>query len=107
MIRPCGHRVLIRFDKAGLETDWGFQVVADKKMEDAAMISGTIVAIGDQAWKAFGPNFTGEPWAKVGDRVYFAQYSGKIVKDPDTEEEFKLMNDEDITAVVVEEENNG
>jgi co-chaperonin GroES (HSP10) len=71
------------------------------------MISGTLAAIGPQAWKAFGPNFTGEPWANVGDRVYFAQYSGKIVKDPDTGEEYKLMNDEDITAVVAAGKENG
>lgn len=107
MIKPVGHRVLIEFDKAQLETEWGFQVVTDKRLEDAAMISGRIVAIGEQAWKAFGPNFTGEPWAKVGDKVFFAQYSGKVVKDPVTEKEYKLMNDEDITAVVVEEETNG
>ena len=101
-IKPVGHRVLVKFDEAELETEWGFQVVADKKLENAAMISGKLIAVGDQAWKAFGPNFTGEPWAQPGDRVYFAQYAGKSVTDPSTGEEYKIMNDDDITAVIAE-----
>lgn len=100
MIHPVGHRLLVKVDEANLETDWGFEIVSDKKLENAYQIIGTLVAIGDQAWKAFGPNFTGEPWAKVGDRVMFAEYAGKTVIDPETEEMYKLMNDEDITAIV-------
>ena len=103
MITPVGHRVLIDMDQAELETEWGFELVSDKKLENAAMISGQIAAIGPQAWKAFGPDFTGEPWAKVGDRVFFAQYAGKSVTDPVTGKEYKIMNDDDITAVIGEE----
>lgn len=103
-IKPVGHRILVKCDTAELETEWGFQVVTDKRLENAAVTSGVLVGVGSQAWKAFGPNFTGEPWAQVGDRVFFAQYSGKTVIDPDTGEEYKLMNDDDITAVVAEED---
>lgn len=103
-IKPVGHRILVKSDKAELETEWGFELVADKRLENAAVTSGVLEAVGPQAWKAFGPDFTGEPWAKPGDRVFFAQYSGKTVLDPDTGEEYKLMNDDDITAVVAEED---
>lgn len=102
MIKPVGHRVLIEVEEAMLETDWGFQVVADKKLEDAAMIEGVVVAAGAQAWKAFGPDFTGEPWAKVGDRVYFAPWSGRVIEDPEDGKKYKIMNDEDIIAIVSE-----
>ena len=100
MIQPVGHRILIKTDEAALETEWGFDLGVDKKLEDASMISGELVAIGDQAWNAFGPDFSGEPWAKIGDRVMFAKYSGNVVIDPKTGEEYKLMNDEDITAII-------
>ncbi len=99
-IRPVGHRLLVKSDSAELETEWGFEIVSDRKLEDAAMTSGELVAVGEQAWKAFGPDFTGEPWANPGDRVFFAQYAGKNVTDPDTGIEYKLMNDDDITAVI-------
>lgn len=103
MIKPTGHRILVKVDAASLETDWGFQVVADEKLENAYQIIGTLVDVGSQAWKAFGPDFTGEPWAQVGDRVMFAEYAGRTVEDPETGEQYKLMNDEDITAVVTGE----
>lgn len=105
MIKPVGHRILVEVDEAKLETDWGFEMVADKKLENAYQIIGTLIAIGDQAWKAFGPNFTGEPWAEVGNRVMFAEYAGKTVEDPETGKTYKLMSDEDITAVVMGEKN--
>lgn len=107
MIKPVGHRILIEVDKADLEAEWeingekvGFQIVSDKKLEDAAVTSGKLVAAGEQAWKAFGHEFKGEPWAIPGDRVFFARYSGHIISDPDTDISYKIMNDEDIMAVV-------
>ena len=99
MIEPKGHRILVDVEKAELETDWGFTVVSDQKLEDAQMTMGVLVAIGDQAWKAFGPDFSGEPWAKVGDKVLFARYAGNYVADPKTGVQYKIMNDEDIKAV--------
>lgn len=105
MITPVGHRVLLEVKEAELETEWGFEIVSDKKLEDAAMTEGVLVAMGDQAWKAFGPEFSGKPWAKIGDRVYFSRYSGNVITDPDTEKQYKIMNDEDIIAVVSTKDN--
>lgn len=107
MIKPCGHTVLVKVDEVEQETDWGFKltVTTDKrKLEQASQMIGELVAIGPQAWLAFSKNFDGEPWASVGDKVLFARYSGKCVVDPYTEEEFYIMNDEDIRAIIVAEE---
>jgi len=103
-IKPVGHRVLVEVPKVDMTTDWGFEIQEDKRLADAAQISGKLVAVGEQAWKAFGPNFTGEPWAQVGDTVYFAEYAGRTVTDPSTGNHYKLMNDDDITAVIIEED---
>lgn len=99
-IKPVGHRLLVEVPEVNLKTDWGFEIQTDKRLEDAAQIKGTLVAIGDQCWKAFGPEFTGEPWAKIGDEVLYAEYAGRRVLDPETGKEYRLMNDEDITAVI-------
>ena len=107
MIIPVGHRVLVKIDKAETVHKWvvngkevEFERVADKKLENAYVNTGELVAIGPQAWKAFGPKFSGEPWAKVGDKVHFSRYSGNFVDDSDTGITYKIMNDEDIVAIV-------
>lgn len=104
-IKPVGHRILVKPDSVDekLKTEWGFEILADKRIERSIEIHGTLIAVGDQAWKAFGKDFTGEPWAEVGSRVMFAQHAGRFVTDPETKEEFLLMNDEDITAVITGE----
>lgn len=98
MIVPAGHRVLVKVEEAEEVTAGGIIVpktVADRNTE--ANIFGIVVAVGVNAWKAFDG---GEPWAAAGDRVAFAKYGGFIIEDPDTKEKFRLLNDEDITAVI-------
>lgn len=101
MIQPLGHTVLVKVEEIKTKTDWGFEVVSDsenKKREQAGHIVGDLVAIGPQAWKAFSIDFTGEPWAEIGDRVIFSRYAGKVVTDPETGIDYLLLNDEDIRA---------
>ena len=97
MIIPCGHRVLVKIDEVEEKTNGGIfipKTIADKQEE--AGIFGTIVAIGETAWKDFG----GRAWATVGDRVMIAKYGGFIAQEPDTAEKFRILNDEDIVAVL-------
>ena len=42
-------------------------------------------------------------WCKVGDKVIFGKYAGKMVENRDTGEEFMVINDDDIQLVIVEE----
>lgn len=98
MIEPAGHRVLVKVEEIEEKTAGGLYIpknVAYKETE--ANIFGTIVALGRNAWKAFDD---GEAWAKVGDRVAIAKYGGFVIQDPATGEKFRLLNDEDITAVI-------
>ena len=101
-IHPVGHRILVKPDAVDdkLKTNWGFEIVADKQLERTVEIYGTLVAVGEQAWKAFGKDFTGTPWAKVGDRVMFAMHAGRFVTDPETKEQYLIMSDDDLTAVI-------
>lgn len=95
MITPAGHRVLVKPDPLEEKSKGGILLPNDERKEKAQIV-GTVIAIGKTAWKAFDD---GEPWCKVGDKVYFAQYGGYLVRDTETDEEFRLLNDEDICAV--------
>ena len=97
MIVPCGHRVLVKIDEVEEKTAGGIVIpktIAAK--EEEAGIFGTIVAIGETAWKDFG----GRSWASTGDRVMIAKYGGFIAQEPGATEKFRILNDEDIIAVI-------
>jgi len=97
VIVPAGHRVMIKPDDVEKKTASGIVLPVDEKKEKAATVIGTIVAIGPNAWRAFDD---GLPWATIGDRVYYIKYAGKFVGK---EEEFIVVNDEDIIAVIRED----
>jgi len=97
MIKPCGHRVLVRPDEVADKRGHLYVPASTREREQYAQIFGTVVEIGPNAWKAFD---SGEPWCKVGDRVAIAKYGGFVIEDPETKEQFRLLNDEDITCIV-------
>ena len=94
-IEPCGHRVIVKPDPVEEISKGGIVVsVGDKKeREQAAQTTGVIVAIGPTAWQAFDD---GKPWAAVGDRVFYAKYGGWKFDHEGVE--YRLLNDEDVTA---------
>jgi chaperonin GroES len=97
MILPCGHRVLVKIDEVEEKTAGGIVLPkSTQSQQEEAGIFGTIVAVGETAWKDFG----GRSWACVGDRVMIAKYGGFIAQEPDTAEKFRILNDEDIVAVI-------
>lgn len=107
MIKPLGHRILIKVETVEKTTDSGIFMMSNDtlRLEQAACSIGTLVDYGDQAWRAFSVDFTGPPWCKIGDRVYFSRHAGARIDDPETGEGYILMNDEDICAVITGEEN--
>ena len=99
-IHPAGHRVLVRPDEVSEKQGSLYLAVSTKERQANEQIFGTLVAIGANAWKAFDD---GKPWAKVGDRVTFAKYGGFSIEDPITKEKLRILNDEDIVSVIVED----
>jgi co-chaperonin GroES (HSP10) len=105
MIKPAGHRVLVRPDKLE-DTDpvyaaakkAGIELARkdDFKREQAAVDQGVVISLGSTAFKDFG----GEPWCGEGDYIAYARHAGKYVTDPETKEEFIILNDEDVVAVL-------
>ena len=107
MLRPLGGRVLVRpdkleevdpFYKAAKAAGIAFVEGVDKKREEQAVVKGTVIALGDMAFKE--PVGDGTPWVVVGSRVYYAKYAGKDVEDPETKERLLLLNDEDLCVEI-------
>lgn len=97
----CGFRVLIEPEHLEKVTESGIilDVGEEWKRERAATVIGKIVAIGPSAWKGFDD---GTAWAKVGDRVYYARYSGKTIEE-DGEPKYVIINDEDVQCIITED----
>lgn len=96
-LHPKGYRILVRPDEIEETTEGGIILAVDKTLERAAQKKGTLVAIGETAWKDLGD---GEPWAKVGDWVMYAQHAGRTVEDPIAKTTYLMLNDKDLVAVI-------
>ena len=103
-LRVKGFRVLVEADKIEEVSEGGIVLTSNtnqKRLEQHGKYVGTVIQVGDLAWSD-KPDPT--PWCKVGDRVIYAQYAGKFVYDPITDDEYCVVNDEDIICVIDEEE---
>lgn len=99
MIKPLLHTVLIQPDEVETKTASGIvipEMVTEK--ERKAVEYGTVITVGPRAFVDYGcsPDIL-----KGGDRVSFARYSGKVIKDEDGVE-YVLVNDIDILAKIGE-----
>ena len=97
-IKPVGFKAVVRPEQVEEKTKSGIVLALDKGLEIKAQVLGTLVEIGEDFAVAFHPKTP--MWGlKVGDKVFYAKYAGKWVKDPETNEELLIINDEDICGV--------
>ena len=99
MITPLLHTILLKPDEVETKTASGI-VIPDMvtEKERKAVEYGTVVTVGPRAFIDYGSDPT---ILKGGDRICFARYSGKVIKDMDGTE-FVLINDIDILAKIEE-----
>ena len=106
MLKPTGHRVLVKQCPVKKMSSGGIIIAHDdEKISQNAVQIGVVVAVGPQAWHDFETEHDKEPWAKVGDLVYFPRYSGGSCEDPYTGDEYLVLNDKDIMIHVSPGEN--
>jgi chaperonin GroES len=99
MIVPLLHRILVMPDPVETKTSGGIILAVNEKREQAAAERGTVISVGETAFKDFG----GDPsLVQTGTRIYYAKYAGKEVKEND--ELYVLLNDEDVIAIISNEE---
>lgn len=102
-IIPLDLRVLVKPDSAEKVTKGGIiipEVVADQKK--MAMMKGTLVAVGVNAWEEAAGRSAAFKRPQSGDRVLIAKYGGVVVTGLDGED-YRLLNDEDIIGRLEEE----
>jgi co-chaperonin GroES (HSP10) len=106
-IIPCGHRLVIKPVKLEEHDQFyasakraGIQLLeVDERKQQINIDRGVVVAIGPTAFKDFG----GDAWCGLQDHVGFAKFGGKYIKDPTTQEDFLILNDEDVICVFKQE----
>lgn len=108
-IVPLGHHILVKPDDIE-ETDESYaaakrlnlEIVGHEKNRDqAAVEKGTVVAIGNTAYK----DYNCEPWCKVGDVVGYVKHGGKFIKDSD-DTLYIILNDGDLICRYAVKETN-
>lgn len=103
-LQPIEYKVLIKPDDMS-DTDpilkrakqSGIAIFTDDR-DAAQQVKGTLIAAGGIAFHDFG-----DPKPQPGDRVYFAKYSGLVITGDDGTE-YRLMNDKDVAAIVIEKQ---
>lgn len=99
-IEPLDLKVLVRPDKAEERTKGGIIIPDETKdRQKFAVVKATLIASGSNAFKEWGLGNSPAP----GARILMAQYAGARVKGQDAEE-YVLMNDEDVIALIKEEQ---
>ena len=96
------HHVLVKLDDA-IEADDALKraqaagiIIELDKREKNAVEYGTVIQVGPTAFVDYGRDKT---ILKEGDRISFARYSGKSLKDSDGTE-YLLLNDQDVLVVI-------
>lgn len=108
MYRPVGYFVLIQMEEVEKTTESGIIIAskAEHQREQEGYAIGVIKAFGPTCYKGFegcdGPLDWG---VKIGDRIEFNRYDGKKCLEPGYEN-FRLITDQNIVAVLEEESNN-
>lgn len=99
-LTPLGHRLLVKpekiesVNKAFESAEQHGIYIPDevKKKEQLAVDIGIVISLGSTAFKDYG----GEPWCVPGDRVAYTRYGGKVINDPVDDENYIILNDEDV-----------
>jgi len=95
---PKGYKLLIALPKIDEITDGGIIRSEDSRHEESiATVVGWVMSMGPDAY-ANSDRFPGGPYCQVGDWVVFRAFSGTRIKIHG--EEFRLINDDTVEAVV-------
>ena len=96
--KPTGWRILVLPYKRKEKTKGGI-ILTDQSLEESQVASsiGLVLKVGPDAYKD-KDRFPNGPWCKEKDFVVFSKYAGSRIKIEDGE--VRLMNDDEILAVV-------
>jgi co-chaperonin GroES (HSP10) len=102
---PTGYRILIAIPKKD-ETFKDSKIIiaeTERRKEEIASIVGLVIKLGSGAYQD-PDKFPDGPWCKEGDFIIMRSYSGTRFKvhTPEGDQEFRLINDDTVEAVVAD-----
>lgn len=96
--KPSGWKILIAVPKASVQTEGGIYKPNEvMQVEEVGTIIGLVLQVGDLAYKD-KTKFPSGPWCHRGDYIVMRTYSG--TRFLVGEQEFRLINDDTVEAVV-------
>ena len=102
-IQPLDLRVLVLPDPVETKTAGGiFLPDQHKEREKFATMKGTLIAVGENAWEEASARSDKFIKPVPGDRVLISKYGGVLITGDDGKE-YRIMNDEDVTALLIGE----
>ena len=110
MLKALGYRLLIKPDEVETShevkgTDIKIAIAVDEKLYKATMSTGIVIDIGPLAWVDYNKNSVlKNPWVKIGDKILYSRYGGKLIQDPETKEEFIILDDGDVLCKIIDKE---
>jgi co-chaperonin GroES (HSP10) len=111
MIVPMSYKVLVKPDDLDQDPVFGNAKKAGIVLPDSeareimkmALDTGIVVSLGPTAFVAYATEAgcsVDDISPKVGDRVGYAKYAGKLQTDPETQEKYLILADEDINCII-------
>lgn len=102
LVQPKGYRLLVMIYQTQRKTDGGIWKADDTiRREDHAQTIGYVVAMGADCFSNRETWPSGEPLCEVGDYIMFRAYAGTRFKLEGSDNEYRLLNDDAVEAVVV------
>jgi chaperonin GroES len=106
-IHPLDNRVLVLPDPVETKTAGGILLPDQhKEKEKYATMKATMVAVGVNAWSEAMRESSAFAPPAPGDRVLISKYGGVMLTGDDGNE-YRIMNDTDVTAILLGEGANG
>lgn len=106
-IHPLDLRVLVLPDPVETKSAGGI-ILPDQHTdrEKFATMKATLIAVGENAWEEAAARSSKFVRPVPGDRVLISKYGGVLLTGDDGRE-YRIMNDEDVTALLIGEGSNG
>jgi len=101
MLEIRGYRLLIKPREIERVSSGGIIVSVegtnDDKLEQSGNQFGEVIGIGHTCWKG-GVDET--PWCEEGDQICFSKHAGRFIYDPETDDPYLIINDDDVICVI-------
>jgi co-chaperonin GroES (HSP10) len=97
-IHAVGWRILLKPRELEEKTERG--IILPDSVRDVEQFGEIVLQVVDVGPEAYADSRFKRPWVKAGDWVVIARHAGWRITVPTTKEDFRVINDDGIIAVV-------